>query len=562
MTVMLSVKHPKHARSPASMEAESALKDQLLCRLEMQQTLHLAKIQDLEKFRAELGSARDAFAVLYEQSPIGYVTLDSRGHIQNVNAAFVALLGYGKKRLLNLPISFVVSKSDFGKAWRHVAQCEREQNRVTTELKLVNQGQKTISAQLISAPFTNNAGRKLFLTAVVDLSERTRSEQALHESKEFAEAIVETVRHPMVVLDSELRVISANGAFSDFFKRPPRHVKGLVFEVLLNLWWSGNQLRDMLEKVLVKNQPVDRFMLAVELPGLGRRVLHLSARPLRQRTGTPDRILVILEDVSEQELAREQMRKMNDELEQRVAARTDALRRSYEQMESFCYSIAHDLRAPLRSMSSFSELLAQELGAELCPQAKDYAERIQQSAARMDNLINDLLQYGRLNTIDLPVQEVDLEKIYADVRSQLAPEIEQRRAIVAKRGTLPHVYGNRVVLQVALINLLANALKFVAPGTRPKVILRPEMRQEYLRLWVEDNGIGIAPENLGKIFGVFQRLHKQETYPGTGIGLALVSKGIERIGGHVGVESEIGRGSKFWIEVKHFDGAPPPRQVQ
>jgi signal transduction histidine kinase len=90
------------------------------------------------------------------------------------------------------------------------------------------------------------------------------------------------------------------------------------------------------------------------------------------------------------------------------------------------------------------------------------------------------------------------------------------------------------------------------------VILRPEMRQEYLRLWIVDNGIGIAPENLGKIFGVFQRLHKQETYPGTGIGLALVSKGIERIGGRVGVESEVGRGSKFWMEVKPFACAPAP----
>jgi PAS domain S-box-containing protein len=559
---MLSVKHPKHARSPTSIDAEAALKDQLLCRLEMQQTLHLAKIQDLEKLRTELESARDAFAVLYEQSPIGYITLDSRGHFQNVNAAFIALLGYSRKRLLNLPISFVVSRPDFGKIWRHIAQCDKAgQNRVTTELKLMTQGLKTISAQIISVPFTNSAGRKLFLTAVVDLSERARSEQAVYESKEFAEAIVETVRHPMVVLDSELRVVSANRAFSDFFKRPPRHVKGLVFEVLLNLWWSGNQLRDMLEKVLVKNQPVDRFMLAVELPGLGRRVLHLSARPLRQRTGTPDRILVILEDVSDQELAREQMRKMNDELEQRVAARTDALRRSYEQMESFCYSIAHDLRAPLRSMSGFSELLARELGPELRPEAKDYAERIQQSAARMDNLINDLLQYGRLNTIDLPVQEVDLEKIYADVRNQLAPDIEQRRAVVVKKGPLPRVFGNRVVLQVALSNLLGNAMRFVAPGTRPKVILRPEMRQEYLRLWIEDNGIGIAPENLGKIFGVFQRLHKPETYPGTGIGLALVSKGIERIGGRVGVESEVGRGSKFWMEVKQFDGETAPRQL-
>jgi PAS domain S-box-containing protein len=560
LITMLPVRHQKHARRSTSVEAEAALKDQLLCQLEIQQTLHLAKIQELEKVRAELESARDAFAALYEQSPVGYLTLDSRGNIHNVNAATLSLLGYTRKRILHLPISFLVYKPDFGKVWRHITQCEKAgQARVTTELRLLTLGQKTIAAQLISVPFASNTGRKLFLTAIVDLSERVRNEQQLHEAKEFAEAIVETVRHPMVVLDSELRVVSSNPAFTEYFKRPQKHVKGLVFEVLLNLWWSGNQLRDMLEKVLVKNQPVDRFLLAVELPGLGRRVFHLSARPLRQRRSTPDRILVILEDISDQELAREQMRKMNDELEQRVAARTDALRRSYEQMESFCYSIAHDLRAPLRSMSGFSELLARELGADLCPVAKDYAARIQQSAERMDNLINDLLQYGRLNTIDLPVQEVDLEKVFSDVRVQLASEIESRQAQVIKKTPLPRVFGNRVVLQVALANLLSNAIKFVPPETRPKVVIRTESQETYLRLWIEDNGIGIAPENHEKIFGVFQRLHKQDSYPGTGIGLALVAKGIERIGGRLGVESAVGQGSKFWIELRQFTpDAPAP----
>jgi PAS domain S-box-containing protein len=550
---MLSGKHPKTTPRPVSFakEAEAGLNDQLLCRLELQQTLHLAKIQELEKLHGELTSARDAFEVLYEQSPLGYITFDSTGGIRNVNTAMVALLGYTRKRLLNLPLSFVVHRDDFTKVWNHMAQCEKAvKTRISTELRLHTQNHKIIAVQFISVPFANISGRNLYLTAVVDLSERVRSEQAVSEAKEFAEAIVETVRHPMVVLDSELRVVSANRAFSEFFKRPSKHVKGFVFEVLLNLWWSGNQLREMLEKVLVKNEPLDHFVLAVEPPGLGRRVLHLSARPLRESKSSPNRILVILEDISDQEFAREQMRKMNDELEQRVAARTQALRKSYEQMESFCYSIAHDLRAPLRSMSGFSDLLALELGPGVRPEAQDYAQRIRASAARMDKLIDDLLQYGRLNTIDLPVQEVDLEEVFEDVCIQLGEHIEKSRARVLKKGPLPHVLGNPVVLHVALTNLLSNAMKFTPPRTRPKVTVRPEIRENYLRLWIEDNGIGIAPEDHGKIFGVFQRLHKQESYPGTGIGLALVSKGMERIGGRVGLESALGRGCRFWMELK------------
>jgi PAS domain S-box-containing protein len=560
LTMMLSAKHPKNAcRSTSSVsEAKAAFKDQLLCRLELEHTRQLAKIQDLEKLGNELDFARGAFATLYEQSPMGYITLDSQGRIHDVNTAFLDLVGYQRKSMLRLPISHVIQNEDFTKIWRHLCRCENaEQSRITTELRLLTRDKKIVTAQLISVPLADSTDRRLFLTAVVDLSARVHDEQQLYQAKEFAEAIVETVRHPIVVLDSQLRIISTNRAFAEFFKRPPGHVKGLVLEMLLNLWWSGNQLREMLEKVLVKNQPIDRFLLSVELPGIGRRALHLSARPLRQGKSTLDRILVILEDITDEEATREQMRNMNDELEQRVAARTDALRRSYEQMESFCYSIAHDLRAPLRSMSGFSELLAGELGADMRPEAKDYAARIQQSAARMDALINDLLQYGRLNTIDLPVQEVDLEKVFADVRKQLAPEIDKRRVQVIKKGVLPPVFGNPVVLQVALTNLISNAMKFVPPQTRPKIIVRPELRQEYLRLWIEDNGIGIALEDHKKIFGVFQRLHKSEAYPGTGIGLALVSKGMERIGGRVGVESAIGHGSKFWMELKKSVNSKP-----
>lgn len=554
--MMLSAKKQKHTPEPASFGREPKIdpKDELLCRLELQQTLHIAKIQELEKLRAELESARGAFDLLYEQSPVGYVTLDCKGTIHNVNAAVLALLGYNRNRLSNLPVTFIVHREDLGKIWQHMAKCEKPvQSRVTTELRVQTQAHESIPVQLISVPFANSSGRKLYLTAVVDLSERIRSEQAVSEAKDFAEAIVETVRHPIVVLDPELRIISANRAFSEFFKRPSKLLRGLVLEVLLNLWWSGNQLRERLEKILVKKEPLDRFLLGVELPGLGRRVLQLSARPLWRRKDSPDRILVLLEDVSEQEQARETMRKLNDELEQRVAARTEALRRSYEQMEAFCYSIAHDLRAPLRAMSGFSQLLSSEIDAEKSPGAKDYAERIRQSADRMDKLINDLLQYGRLNTIDLPVQEVDLEQIVEDARLQLTAEIEERRARLVKRGPLPPVWGNPVVVYVALTNLLSNALKFVPPNTRPKVVVRPEIRGEYLRLWVEDNGIGIAPANHHKIFGVFQRLHKMDSYPGTGIGLALVSKGLERIGGRFGLESALGQGSKFWMELKLFE---------
>src|SRR3569833_1332622 len=438
---------------------------------------------------------------------------------------------------------------------RHLARCEgATRTSVITELRLKTRNQSLLLAQLIGVPFATDSGHRLILTAIVDMTERGRDRMELNKAKEFAESIIETVG-PLAVLDPDLRIVSVNRAFTAFFNRSARHLRGMVFEALLSLWWSGNQLRDRLEKVLVNDQPIDRLPIAIMLPEVGRRILHLSARRAHQNEGASDRIVVVLEDVSELADARERLRKTNEELEQRVSSRTEALQKSYEQMEAFCYSIAHDLRAPLRSISGFSHLLGEELDPEMNSIVHDYLERVKGGAEHMDVLIQSLLQYGRLNTVDLPIEEVDVESIFENIVTQLDREIVGCSAQVRKKSRLPRLAGHPLVLQVALTNLISNALKFVKPGVRPKVTVWSEERQNWIRIWIADNGIGIAPENQSKIFGVFQRLHTDKRYAGTGIGLALVSKGIERIGGRVGLESEPGRGSRFWFELKRLRGS-------
>ena len=137
----------------------------------------------------------------------------------------------------------------------------------------------------------------------------------------------------------------------------------------------------------------------------------------------------------------------------------------------------------------------------------------------------------------------------AEVRAALAESVRDSHAQVEVEGPLPPVIGHRPTLVQVVTNLLSNAVKFVPPGVPPKVRVRAERRGELVRLWVEDNGIGLAPEHRDRIFKVFERLHGEETYPGTGIGLAIVKKGVERTGGRAGVESDDGRGSRFWVEL-------------
>jgi PAS domain S-box-containing protein len=551
----------KRLRASGSRKRASvAERDELVYKLELQQTIAAREIEKLENVRRLLEESRNGFLALFEQSPVGLVIVDESGHIHNCNAAMLDIVGFERERLLHLLLTFLVPRQDAPLMLAHLAQFHDAQFRadgpkIISNLRLCPKNREVIPVQLSSVPFGWTGGRRIFLTAVTDFSERSRSEQALAAAKEFAEAIVQTVRQPLIVLDSDLRIVSVNRAFCELFRRPAEYLDGRVLEVVLNLWWSGNVLREELEKVLLRNEPLDDYQVTVTPPEVGRRILLLNARPLPQKGKKAQRLLVALEDITDQEQARAVLNEANEVLEERVATRTEALRRSYEQMESFCYSIAHDLRSPLRSMTGFSKILSEQFGEKIGAEGRVFTDRISHSAERMDGLIRDLLQYGRLNTVELPIQDVDLDLVFGDVLTQLERDIEDRHALIRKPQTLPKVHGNRAVLHVVLLNLLTNAMKFVPPSTVPQIGVRWDRSQS--RLWVEDNGIGIAPENHQRIFGVFQRLHAENAYPGTGIGLALVSKGVERMGGHVGVLSEVGKGSRFWVELNPVNGHPP-----
>ena len=253
----------------------------------------------------------------------------------------------------------------------------------------------------------------------------------------------------------------------------------------------------------------------------------------------------------------EQIRRHAKELEQKVAERTKSLRETAQrlreankELEAFAYSVSHDLRAPLRAMEGFAQALLEDYGHLLDSTGQDYARRIVAAAETMDNLIQDLLDYSRLLRQEIRPRKVNLDDVIDQVLAQLAGEIETTKAKVEVRRPLGLVLGQPSVLVQIFSNLLSNALKFVPPEVPPEVTVRSEDLGERLKIWVEDNGIGIAPEYQEQIFRIFERLHGVESYPGTGIGLAIVKKGVDRLGGRTGVVSRPGKGSKFWIELK------------
>lgn len=246
--------------------------------------------------------------------------------------------------------------------------------------------------------------------------------------------------------------------------------------------------------------------------------------------------------------AQEELREHADILERAVAERTAELLATNEQLEAFVYSIAHDLRAPLRSMTAFSQILVDDYVTVIAEPAQQMLKRIQASAEFMDKLLLDLLAFGRTARVEMELGPVAVQKAWEAALFQCATEIEQSQAQVETVSPLPAVRAHEATLAQCLVNLLSNSLKFVAPGVHPSVRFWAEDCGGCVRLWVEDNGIGIPARYHERVFRVFERLGGAR-YPGTGIGLSVVRKGVERMGGKAGLQSEPGKGSRFWIEL-------------
>lgn len=240
------------------------------------------------------------------------------------------------------------------------------------------------------------------------------------------------------------------------------------------------------------------------------------------------------------------------ESEQEYRTLAEQLQQANDELQAFAYSVSHDLRAPLRTMQGFAHALVRKFGSSLEPEAQDYARRIIASGVQSEELIGDLLAYSRLSFEEIKLQPVDLNEVVKSAREQMDADLEESKAHLELDEALPEVQGHQVTLVQVVANLLSNAVKFVEEGTVPEVRIRYEESDGRIRLWVEDNGVGIREDQREKIFQVFERLQAGEARPGTGIGLAIVRRGMERIGGQAGVESEHGKGSRFWIELPRY----------
>jgi signal transduction histidine kinase len=246
--------------------------------------------------------------------------------------------------------------------------------------------------------------------------------------------------------------------------------------------------------------------------------------------------------------AREKLSHHAEDLEKQVALRTASLQEALAQLEEFSYSVSHDLRAPLRAIGGYNKVVRDDFRGILPPEAIGYLDRIERSAQRMECLINDVLTMSRVARAEVNLRPVTLQSFIKDIIEHYSNM--QLPAADVSIDTPHSVLADDVALGQALTNLLSNSVKFVRPGGKPKVSVRSERNDGRVKIWVEDEGIGIPAHHREKLFGMFQRLPGTSKFEGTGIGLAIVRKAVERMGGKVGMEPNEPHGSRFWIELK------------
>jgi len=504
-----------------------------------------------ERKRAEeaLRESRERYANLFNGSNDAIFVHDLEGNILDVNEKVLTLFGYSRREVLSLNIADLHPTGALERSREAFAAIQRD-GVVRFEVDFRKKDGEVFPAEVSASVFTVG-GERLVQGIVRDITERREAERALRESEAKFRTLIETIPHCVTIFQDNRNVYINPAGLRMFRCTDPGQIVG----------------HDVMERVADCDK--ERLTRYVSARGNGGGVpdhyyatfkrldgeefpAEVYVRPTVFNGRPAWQVMAI--DITERRRAEEELRQYRERLEELVEQRTAELAEVNAELEAFAYSVSHDLRAPLRAMEGFAEALLEDYSDRLDEEGRDYARSIAEAAKRMDRLVCDLLAYSRIGRREIHLDHVDLEAVVEDLLVTLESEISRRGATVEVARPMPRVRAHYATLAQVVGNLLSNALKFVEPPAAPRVKVWAEEDGEMVRLWVEDNGIGIAPEHQERIFRVFERLHGVDKYPGTGIGLAIVRRGAERMGGRVGVQSEPGRGSRFFVELPRAGG--------
>jgi len=541
-----SVWGTRHGMGPfAQLDLSSPVAELFMGMLAMTGLVLAASITDRKRAEEALRESEARFRLLVENAK-GYAIymLDAEGRIATWSAEAELIKGYRAEEIVGKPFRTFFTPEDVERGVpEQVLRMAGEERRASYEgWRVRKDGVRFCVEGVITAIRDESGALTGFSKVAHDVTDRKRAEEDLRQSEARFRTLAEGLPQPVWTCLPDGRC--------DYLSPQWVRYTGLPEEEQLGFgWFEQIDPADRERAAAAWKRAVEtHMMLDVEYRIRGADGAHrwFKARgvPLRDPEGRVVKWVGTNTDIDDQ-------KRVNELLEAKVRERTAQLQASLSSVEELLYTIAHDLRAPNRHMQSFAQLLLLEHADRLDDTARDYLSRIAAAAARNDELIRDLLEYGRLSHEAVSLAPVDLRQTVQAVLRAVAGEIQQRRAHVHfDRADWPRVVGNERLLEQILTNCVSNALLYAPPDREPEIAISAESEGGKAVLRVQDNGVGIPPEQIDRVFEPFIRLPNETNAPGTGMGLAIVKKAAERLNGAVGADSTLGKGSCFWLELQ------------
>jgi PAS domain S-box-containing protein len=498
-----------------------------------------------ERRKAEGAARRHAEEVedLYNNAPCGYHSLDENGVFVRINDTELNWLGYTREEMVGKMALTDILTAQGKEFFRQNFPAIRERGWArNVEFDLLRKDGTILPASLSSTAVRDDSGNFLWTRSTLfDITERREVERRLHEAHAFLDSVFEHIPNMIFVKDAkDLRFVRFNKAGADLI--------GCTTGDLIGKNDYDFFPPDQAEFFTMKDRETLAGAALVDIPeepiqtrDHGVRLMHTKKIPLLASDGTPRYLLGISEDITDRKQAERQIGDLNEKLEQRASQ----LEATNKELESFSYSVSHDLRSPLRAIDGFSLMLEEDYAASLDDEGRRLLQVIQDNSRKMAQLIDDLLAFSKLGRQPIKAAEVDMtalaEEAFQELRASAADHGSPRLVL----ALLPPARGDRTMLRQVWVNLLSNALKYSGIREEPLIEVTGQRNGTQTIYSVKDNGVGFDMRYYAKLFRVFQRLHSAEEFPGTGVGLAIVQRVVTRHGGRVWAEGKLNEGARF-----------------
>jgi PAS domain S-box-containing protein len=491
----------------------------------------------------KLRASEQKYRELIDASPDAIFVWDKDGNCVLSNASAARLCGCAENELTGLSIADTYLAYERDRIRERFDRARRE-GVFRFERQFLRKDNHVVPVEVS----LSTAGEGHYQAVVRDITDRKRAERELRKQAE----LLSLAHDAIIVRDPKSRITFWNPGAEKAYGWSAAEAMGKVTHELLQTTFP--EPLDQINAMLLRTGRWEGELIHTKRDG--RRVVVASRQSLRRdEHGAPAAILEINRDVTDRKRAEQQIRKLNQDLEQRVIERTSELEAVNKELEAFAYSVSHDLRAPVRHIAGFTELLQKHAVGVLDDKSRHQISMILDAANRMGTLVDDLLAFSRIGRAQTQNTTVDLSHIVKGVIGEFAADTQGRK-IVWRVGDLPKCYGDPAMLRLVFTNLVSNALKFTRTRKQAEIEIDSlNHSPAEVVVFVKDNGVGFDMRYRDKLFGVFQRLHSQEAFEGTGIGLATVQRIIHAHGGKVWPESSVDHGATFYVALRKLGKA-------